>query len=373
MRPMTAAAKAAILDGHGVTLSAEVVDLAGTHVAWLDSIGDDATLTLDSNALVRRHVQFSLPDTTAILPISGGYLDPSMVNLIKVTAGVTWLTGADSWGIGTFVITDPHLVDPSSPNVTVQGYDLALLVSRWKLSESYGVVAGTQVGTAISDLIDFAWQGPSPIPKAFFPPAAAMPAGIVVNTTDDPMAVAASWAAGMGCDLYFDATGTLVLRQSDFPFTRPPSWYYADGADAILLEIAQTFSVQDSFSHVIALGNSLAGGAPVRADAYDTNPSSPTYYLGPFGDVPTTINLQTVDNPTTAMDAAMGELARKKGVHRTIEFQTVPVSSHDEQDIIGLTRDASDLSGTNLFMIEALTIPLGYVGASQVRCQGRLI
>lgn len=369
---------AGLVESHKIGVTVNLVNRAGTVLAGGIPVGEDISLTLDATAAVRRHVSFSVVDPTAFMhngvaDIRGSDLDPANVNLLDVYATMTPPPGGGgvTFQVGRFVIGEPRLDDPGL-GLTLDGYDLASLVSAYKLTAPYGVIAGTNVATAIADLIDYAVPAPV-LPKSFASTSATLPAGIVLNEGDDPMAIGMKWAADAGFDLFFDYAGTLVFRPTVTPYSASPAWVYFEGEDAVMVGLEQTFSVFDSFSHVIALGQTPNGSAPIRADSFDTNPSSPTYYLGPFGDRATLLR-GDFDTYATALAAADGELARKKGTSQVVQITGVPIAAHDEQDIIAIQRTVSDLDYTaDYFILESATIPLGYQGTSSIRCVGRIL
>lgn len=376
MRTITVAQARGLVDAHTASVDIDVVDRSGAVLIDGLAVGDNISLTLDATAAVRRHVQFDVldpepfysPPQSGAVVLRGSDVDPSLVNLLKVTAGFNGIGGSASYQVGLFVVAEPTLHDPGL-SLTLQGYDLSALVSAYPLVDDYAPSAGTNVADAIADLIDFVVPAPV-LSKSFAATSAVIPAGTVLKVGADAMAEAMTWAASAGMDLFFDATGTLVLRAVPDPFSAPSVWTYASGVDAIMTDVEQVLSVQDSFSHVAAIGQ-LPDGTPVRADSYDTDPASPTYYLGPFGDRLAPVLSGTFDSPTTAQTAADAELLRKKGTTQVVTLQGVPVTAHDEQDIVTITRAVSGLSAAK-FMIEQATLPLGYTGKSSVRFTGRV-
>ncbi len=93
----------------------------------------------------------------------------------------------------------------------------------------------------------------------------------------------------------------------------------------------------------------------MRAQAYDSDPSSPTYYLGPFGMRPLLI---TTDDAATAADCqalADTTLRRVSGADQELTITSVPVPFLTPGDRVRVV----DGVGTDAtFQVTALTIPL---------------
>ena len=94
-----------------------------------------------------------------------------------------------------------------------------------------------------------------------------------------------SLAAGVNGQLYIDAVGRFTVAQLPDPSTVEPVWDYMDGEGGLLTKVTRKIDSSKAVNYVIATGENTITSLPFRAIAVDSDPNSPTYYLGPFGRV----------------------------------------------------------------------------------------
>lgn len=123
---------------------------------------------------------------------------------------------------------------------------------------------------------------------------------------------------------YALADGSLVQRTP--PWTKPgrvPVMTYLAGDDPTsatngrLLDYKITLARTGINNKVIFVSQRLDGSAPVQGSAQDNNPTSPTYYLGPFGKKPVTITNQSALNQGQCQAAAQTLLNQSLALTQT--------------------------------------------------------
>jgi len=89
-----------------------------------------------------------------------------------------------------------------------------------------------------------------------------------------------------GAELFFDDTGLIVARNQP-RLTSALVWTVDAGESGVLLTADRERSRARTYNTVVVTCESIDGLVPWAPQiAYDDDPASPTYYLGPFGLVP---------------------------------------------------------------------------------------
>jgi hypothetical protein len=125
------------------------------------------------------------------------------------------------------------------------------------------------------------------------------------------------------------------------------------------------WSDDTAFSHAVVSGEGTGVATPVRADVTDTNPNSPTYVSGPFGDVPVFTTSPLVLTTGQATTKATAQLKRNLGQVEFLNLYLVPNPALDVNDVVSVTRARLKLFAAQ-FVIEQLTLDLNYAVAQQL-------
>lgn len=111
----------------------------------------------------------------------------------------------------------------------------------------------------------------------------------------------------IGATAYIGPDGTPHL--TDIPTLGTPVWTVDAGDDGVLYNAARQRATDEVFSAVAASGAQIDGTPPFPQQvAYDTNPASPTYWLGTFGLVPYFMSSEFFTSAPQAMAAALARL-----------------------------------------------------------------
>jgi hypothetical protein len=104
----------------------------------------------------------------------------------------------------------------------------------------------------------------------------------------DISALAAAIGGGIG-ELFVNAEGSFQLVAISDPNSVSPVWDFIDGdshqSGGLLTRVTRTISDAKTVNYVIASGENTSAKTPVKAIATDSDPTSPTYYLGTYGRV----------------------------------------------------------------------------------------
>jgi len=108
---------------------------------------------------------------------------------------------------------------------------------------------------------------------------------ISTSGSNSPWTDITGLASAIGAELYIGPTGAFTLRPLPDPNTIAPVWDYFDGEGGLLTRASRKLDSAKAVNYVIASGENTGTKTPLRAIATDSDPSSPTYYMGEFGRV----------------------------------------------------------------------------------------
>lgn len=259
--------------------------------------------------------------------------------------------------LGVFRISDVKISSSGSAvRIAVDGYDRARTVSKSKLTDEYGILSGTNVKDAIKYLI--LSRLPTLTTSSAFEAyvTTATTGTLVLKTGDDPWQFARGLAReALSADLFFDNDGNLTLVDIVDPSQAAAVWTYAEGVEAMILSANKRYHDEATYNHVVVSGEH-PDFPPIRAEARDDNPSSPTYYLGRFGDVVVHRYSQFIYTQAQGDSYAAAELNKGLGIEEEVHFTSVVHPGHDVDDIVAVVESKAKI-GAN-YVLDSLTIPL---------------
>jgi hypothetical protein len=148
-----------------------------------------------------------------------------------------------------------------------------------------------------------------------------------------------------------------VARTAPAPTLDPAvsAFTFARGATAITTQQSRVAVLQNTYNGIVVTGESPDITEPVRGEAWDTNPASPTYYLGPFGKAPKFYTSTFITTQNQAQGAADSMLAAVLGHAERLEWSQVVHPGLSPFDVVLVELAAGVLTP---FILDALTIPL---------------
>jgi hypothetical protein len=261
-------------------------------------------------------------------------------NRVKVYRGVQYGDGQyDAWPIFYGRIDEPLLNRDGS--VTVTCSDLTQEVVEAQFEQPTPSVTGAYVTDEIKRLIS---AGLTNATYGTFDTDGHV-APSVIWTTDRGKALD-DLASGAGGIWYTLASGDFVYRKLPWTLSgRTPVATISDGPGGILLDYQLGISRTGANNSVVAVSERVDGSAPLTYVSRDLDPSSRTYYLGPFGRKPITVQLQTPLNLSQLKAVADTRLAQSKATTITFkQMKIVPDASLELGDLIQVyTESANDI------------------------------
>lgn len=358
---------------HQATYKAEVLvggQVVRTIENRLDESGERVTygvaggsITVDSTATIWRsgHVKFA-DESGELIPNTSTDLLTPYGNEIRVYRGVMVDGEAENVPLITGGITNVQVDEtPGGFVIDCDIYDRSALVQKAKWSTVYNVAAGTNVITAILAILQdrlpgalWAYMVPSYTATVETSPNLVLGG----QGSGDPWADIQSLAASIGLIVYFDPLGNPVIRAQPDPANQNQvAWSVAEGEN--LTGVKRRITSDETYNGVTVNGeNSTPGGALYSYTAWDTDTSSPTYYLGPFGKRPAPAYTDPKANSTAACQAsAQARLLTMLGLSNIVSTASIVNPALEALDIVTVTRDRIGISGVP-HIASGFTVPL---------------
>lgn len=193
----------------------------------------------------------------------------------------------------------------------------------------------------------------------------------------DPWELMRQFASAIGWRLLPDNNGVLTMGPIPDPYAPNAAvvWtFHDDGSDEdnppITTKVAPSVKRDGIYSGAKAVGSNSFGLTPPAALVWDTDPNSPTYYLGAFGMKPF---IRQPDEKITTFDmataSATGELNARKGVPQVVTINHLVHPAMTVDDIIRCDFDRAGVAG--LYAFDHLEMPLSVGDVMTSRCRER--
>jgi hypothetical protein len=357
MYPVTDTFLSSVRKSHISKVKVEIYDAAtGTILSTTSPISGE--VTIDSRRSVRRQCSLEFVDTDGTL-IPTNKISSVLLPFnreIKIYRGVQYQDGTEELvPLGVFQITTVEVTDTAQGvKIAVQGSDRSLKVAKAKFtSHNFYIEDATPKETAIAQILKDRY----PNVKIDFP-ATGQVTTLIYPTLDqssDPWREALKIAESAAMDLYFDENGTARMRPIPDPDLGKALVEYTDGEDSVVTQLGRNLSSDESYNHVIYTGEGTNLTIGVIGEAFDNNPSSPTY-VTTYGSVPIFKSSPNILTVAEAEEAARAELKKVIGASEKITWDQIVNPAHDVYDLVKIVRGPSGVNST--LMLDAITIPL---------------
>lgn len=314
-------------------------------------------VSVDSSAAIRRSFSFSCIDPTGeITPTEAGSSLTPFGTEVRPYRGVRFADGSEYvHPLGVFRLSTTTVLDSASGGIAIQAqaYDLSRTIQRDTFISPYVVPSGTNLITAIKAIVErtFPLQEYDSITTTRVTTAT-----LVYDVGDDPWDAVSGMALSLGCSIYFDVYGTLVIAPSE-DANSEPAFTYEEGPRCTMLDLQRGFSDEKAYNGVVVVGESPADElAPVRAEAWDMDPTSPTYRFGPYGEYPLVItdsNVKTVDDAQSMADQVLASIT---GSTSSLSITTMVNPALEAGNTVSVRRARSHVAG--VYVADAFNIPM---------------
>lgn len=253
--------------------------------------------------------------------------------------------------LGTFPIQRSY-IDGVSLVTDVTCEDRSRLVSDARFEDDYQIPAGMNVIEAVEAVITAGVDG-----LEYLLPSTSEVTGLLTFTSqDDRWLAAQGMVRPLGMELFFDGLGRVNMRPTP-TFADDPVKTIREGEGGNLVSIGIELDRTEAYNRVVAFSSNAAIDPPVRGVATDEDPSSPTYYFGPFGKKPQFYSSPFIATQDQADSAAASILADELGVASGLSFSAVPDPRLECGDVVLFQRAALEVDDAHI--VETLTIGLG--------------
>lgn len=347
--------------------------LRGSHriISWVDvTAPDQETIRLpavdgqvdvDRSAAIRRKISCNCIDPTGLLtPRENGEILTPYGTELRAYRGIRWSDAEDDYevsSLGVFRLSRSAITDNNagSPTIQLEGFDRARTISRDKFKIPYVIDAGTNAMTALKFIAKMTFAD---LEYDTITSAVTTTAPLLWDAGSDPWEAIAHLARSMGCEAYFDVEGRLaVLPPHDISALPSPDFTYVEGQGNIALDMAREYNDEGVYNGVIVVGESVGDQLPpVRGEAWDLNPTSPTYRYGPYGEVPLFLTDNLAKTETQCQQIAQAQLSLILGATSRLGITGIVNPSYECGDIVRVKRAKAKIDG--LYVVDAFTVPL---------------
>jgi hypothetical protein len=355
MYPVTDRFRDAVFYSHTIATRCEV--LTNNRIVHELAI-NSGNVDIDVANAIRRSMSASLVDPTGELVPSDVYsLLAPRGNEIRLWRGFQYPDGTTEMAsLGIFGISNVDVADYGEGlEIQVNGYDRSRSLRRSRFLTAYVIPAGTNVTTAIEGILRIRtpWLSYRLDPTDYTTPRLVLG---IDDETKDPLDACIQLANSAGMEFYIDSDGEGRLTDRPDYYNTSIDWRYEEGDLSTILGINRTWDDEKTYNHVVVTGESSTGSI-VRAEAMDTDPSSPTYYRGRFGDVVYFFSSKFITTLAQAKAVASLLLRRVLGTSELVRFPAIVNPAHDVGDLVAIRRGASKVDSE--YVISSLAIPLG--------------
>jgi hypothetical protein len=322
----------------------QVVDLEHTGgsvtVDRAQAIRRTCTVTVADPSLIPRTPSDQLATYGAQLRISRGveYGNPNDTELVPL--GVFRLDSVDG--------------DVSEGPVTLQGKGLEAVVADDRFTAPYKV-SGTVVG-AVTALIQRSLPTADVISLIVDQPIGSR----VFDVEADPWAGAQEVAAAAGAEVYANADGVFVISTLPDLLTATPVWAVEATEGGVYVSGNRAMSSDGVYNGVLARGENTSENAPpVSYLAIDSDPTSPTYWSGPYGHRPMFYSSSTLTTTNACAQAANLKLAAARAPNASGDISALPNPALEPGDVIRVTHEDGS---RELHQVASFSVPLDIGG-----------
>lgn len=352
-----------------IVIHAEVLS-RGVVISSLDEVLVSGSIEMNYRSRIQRTCDIRLVDETGdLIPDDWNDLLYPVGNELKLYRGLEFPDGTQELiPLGVFRVSRPRFADEGSRlQISVVGYDRGKPLERARFTDPYIIVAGTNYTTAIQNLIINRLPGYS-LDFSQFQSTTRTTPRLVFEEQGDPLQAVSKMAESIGMDFFFDGDGRPILRPVPDVSTTLPSETYAEDEDDVVIQAERELNEEQTYNHVIATGESTSNASPVRAEAFDNDSESPTYWER-YGDVPTWLVSSYITTEAQAADAAVAHLRRVTGIIENVSFGMIVNPAHEPGDVVLLRRPRLKID--EIHVLDSLTVPLGYDAAMSVGTRRR--
>lgn len=349
--------------------------LRQSHTSWqyVDVIGPTnivkrlhvttGTVTVDRTAQFRRSALITCidPDGTFMPKNQSSILTPFGTTVmpyrgIKYPDGSIEVYPLGVYNLSSIVATSTNPLNLAGTTIQIECYDRSRSMSRDKFLTAYSIDAGTLITDAIKILVRRTY----PFTKFHcMTHHLTNPYPLTYAAGDDPWTAAQDLATAIGAQVYFDVWGDCVIDfPADIRSLGSPDWDYIEGQGCTMTDISAVYTDDPGYNGVIMTGATTGtDDPPVQGVSWDTDPSSPTYYMGAYGQVPEFVTNSNITTAVDAQTAAAALLGAQLGFATGLDITCWTNPALEIDDVIEV--ESPEVNATGRFVLDSFTVPMG--------------
>ncbi|MGX1129885.1 hypothetical protein RKD49_002075 [Streptomyces glaucescens] len=307
------------------------------------------SVTVDRGQAIRRTCTVTIPDP-ALIPRTPADQLATYGARLRISRGIDYGDGTQELvPLGVFRL-DSVDGDVSDGPVTLAGKDLSVIVQDDKLTTPY-TATGTVVG-AVTALIQRSIPDAGVISLITDQPIGKR----VFDVEADPWAGCQEIAAAAGAEVYCNADGSFVIATLPDLLTATPVWAVEATEGGVYISGNRAMASDNVHNGVLARGeNTSENTAPVSYLATDDDPTSPTYWGGPFGRRPMFYSSSTLTTVNACAQAANLKLAAAKAPNASGDISSLPNPALEPGDVLRVMHEDGS---RELHQVASLGVPL---------------
>lgn len=361
----------AVINSHTIVSKVEVYDRNMNLLATVPV--REGSVTIDGSSTNRRRCTLYIEGEEYVPKAISDLFHSSSSHEIIPYRGIRFDDGTEEVvPLGVFGIDEFDAEDSGEEvSTTVKGFDRSKEVQRRRFTELYYIDKGTNYGNAIRNLVDLAMPG---LTYNFTSTDHITPSMVLGeggwSGGGNPWDKAQEMAASIGMQLFFDNRGAVRMRPEPDPAKDPVVWQYNDDEESTLLYLNKSSSRENVYNYVVVVGNNSGLFAPVRAEAFDNDPNSPTY-IHTYGKVPTFHRSTLIFSEQQAQDMAEAQLLKHLGTPERVRFIGIVNPALAVGDVISINRGRLGINAK--YVLDKINVPLGYTGSMNITTRERRV
>lgn len=347
--------------------------LRGSHeiISWIDVIAPDrevirlpaidGQVDVDRTAAFRRKLSCECIDPLGLItPRTEGEILTPYGTELRAYRGIRYSRAEGDYevcSLGIFRLSQSSISDNNagSPTIKLEAFDKARTISRDKFKTPYVIETGTNAMTALKNI---AKQTFADIVFDTITSTVVTQSPLLYDVNGDPWEAISDLAKSMGCEAYFDVDGHLaVLPPHDINALPSPDFTYVEGEGSTMIDLSREYSDEGVFNGVIVIGESIGDQLPpVRGEAWDMNPASPTYRYGEYNEVPMFVTDNLAKTTEQCEAIAQAQLALILGAASKLAITGIVNPTYEGGDIVRVKRAKAKVDA--LYAVDAFSVPM---------------
>ncbi len=321
---------------------------------------ESGSVTMDSTRNITRTCELDLlPTATLSLDqVFDLVMQPDVE--LQVYRGL-YVNGTPEYvSLGVFSTDTASMPQGVQGRIRWSGSDRSKKITRARFTDPYQITSGTALATAVQTLLQSRFAD---VQVDFSAVVDTVTANLVfeAGASSDPWQSARDLMSDYGYDLNFNGDGLARAVVIPDPAEDVADFDFGSGDTNLIVGGDISGTLENVYNGVIATGEGTGITTPTRGEAWDMDPTSPTYYQGGFGASPLFFTSPLLTTTDIAQTAATALLAKLKGRLKKMSWPAVVNPALEPLDVVNVNFGTT----TSKVVLDTITIPLNASEAMQ--------